>query len=130
MKNHYDYLDQHLIPFSAKTKAEGMTNNLITAHGDKAYGYKDQWEQHGIPFNHGVLLFILTYTWPYAAQVRDGARGLKPQAWVKPNDWVCEHYKEFKNLIEQTETEQNLAQKYRGNRPLKRPVQWVEPDNN
>ena len=34
---------------------------MIGAHGDKVYGYCDEWEEKNIPFYHGALLYLLTY---------------------------------------------------------------------
>lgn len=34
---------------------------MIGAHGDKVYGYCDEWEEKNIPFYRGALLYLLTY---------------------------------------------------------------------
>jgi hypothetical protein len=64
--NQYKYCDAVLNAFwklvFGKTASEMWCGGIVGAHGDKAYGYKKQWEKAGIPFNHGVLLFLLTYT--------------------------------------------------------------------
>lgn len=62
----YDYLEVVIDEFwkrvFGKTTSEMWCGGIIGAHGDKAYGYKREWSDAGIPFNRGVLLFLLTYT--------------------------------------------------------------------
>ena len=49
---------------SSAPSANWSIGNIITmllAGTEDARGFK-QWEKAGVPFNHGVLLFLLTYT--------------------------------------------------------------------
>lgn len=65
IRNHYKYLDYvwedfHKAVFG-KTASESFRGGMIGAHGDKVYGYCDDWEEKNIPFYRGALLFLLTY---------------------------------------------------------------------
>jgi hypothetical protein len=90
--NHYKWLEAHLSEFFAALglPCDGL-NGLIVAHGDKCYGYRDSWEQKGIPFAHGVAIYLLTYFQPYSSQVRDTKSG-----WVPVDAWVAEVYGQMK----------------------------------
>lgn len=65
IENHYNYLhymweDFHKAVFG-KTASESFRGGMIGAHGDKVYGYCDEWEEKNIPFYRGALLYLLTY---------------------------------------------------------------------
>lgn len=68
-----------------------FSNSLIDAHGDKYYGYKKKWAEHGIPFHHGVALALMTHTPIFSDQVRR-----TPSGWVVPGDWVTSNYHRFR----------------------------------
>jgi hypothetical protein len=94
--SHYDWLEEHLEPF---LEAVGVhpnhgNNGLIGAHGDKCYGYKHLWEEAGIPFEHGVAIFLLSYVRPYGLEVRD-----TPDGFVKVDQWVVDNYDRFKEHL-------------------------------
>ena len=99
MNNHYTYLDKNLAQFLKNLKKipnplSFSFHGLITAHGDKCYGYESQWTSAGIPFNHGCMIYLLTYLSPWSSEVRevDGK-------FIKPVDWVMNNYKRFKPFI-------------------------------
>ena len=99
--NHYKYLDKILAlflvalgldPNSWVSNAQG----LISAHGDKAYGYRGHWEDAGIPFNHGVCVYLLTHVKPYSKEVRITVGG-----WVDPCAWIITNYNnKFKTILD------------------------------
>lgn len=91
--NHYKWLEQHLPAFFA---ALGVcySPGIITAHGDKCYSYRREWEQAGIPFPHGVALYLLCYERPYSSEVRQ-----TPAGWVAPSDWVVANYQKFREHL-------------------------------
>jgi len=64
---------------------------MITAHGDKCYGYRAEWDAAGIPFEHGVAIYLLTYCSPYSKESRETEEG-----WVDPWRWVIANYERFK----------------------------------
>lgn len=91
--NHYDYLNQHFMDFYQKVceaeevKPNGWVNEgIIVAHGDKCYGYKSQWEEAGLRFEHGVAIYLLTHCYPWGKEVRDTAKG-----WLAPDQWVIDN---------------------------------------
>ena len=87
--SHYDWLQKH---FSTFCKNAGIKcYDVISAHGDKCYGYKRMWKEKGIPFEHGVAIFLLTYLKPHCDDVRETKAG-----WVDPADWVIQNYEKFK----------------------------------
>lgn len=88
--SHYDYLDFH---FSKFCKDVGIVDNwvtsLISAHGDKGYCYKRDWEKSGIHFYHGMMLYILFRLEPFCDETE--------QHNVK--SWVIDNYSRFVNLL-------------------------------
>lgn len=89
--SHYDYLEKHLPSFFAAVGV-GWDGNagIIRAHGDKAYGYKWEWEEGGLHFFHGVAIYLLTYVRPYDKESRE-----TPKGWVDPKVWVLENKDRF-----------------------------------
>jgi hypothetical protein len=94
-KNHYTYLDAILEPFwlevFKKTPSETWSAGIVAAHGDKAYGYRREWQQAGINHNRGTLLFLLTYTSEFKGGKSDSC------------EWVIENYPKYLPMIEQAE---------------------------
>lgn len=68
---------------------------IIVAHGDKCYGYRDIWNAEGIPFAHGVAMYLLTYCYPFDHEVRQ----TEERGWVDPYKWVIENYPRYKDLL-------------------------------
>lgn len=90
--SHYDWLDENLESFFEKAGIGNQYHpSVIGAHGDKCYGYKFQWEKAGIPFEHGVAIYLLTYFNPYSEETRETENG-----WVDVSKWVVENYERFK----------------------------------
>lgn len=61
--NHYKWLEINL-PIFFKNIGLGNyvkhCNSIISADGDKCYNYEYKWKQEGIPFVHGVALYLIT----------------------------------------------------------------------
>lgn len=94
-ENHYKYLDLVLPDFFKKVGINWDWNaDIVGAHGDKGYGYKDKWEKHRIPFHKGMAVYLMTYCRPYAKEVRETEQG-----WVDPSDWVIENYEKFEHFL-------------------------------
>jgi hypothetical protein len=93
--NHYVWLEKNLSSFF---KSVGLVNEeesgIITAHGDKCYGYEDRWKKVGIPFRHGVAIFLLSYYPPYSKESRQTEKG-----WVPIDKWVIDNYARFKEKL-------------------------------
>lgn len=93
--SHYDYLDDHLNLFWQKYFGISLSDGgLISAVSNKGYGYKRAWEETGINFNRGMLLYLLTYT---------DERGDWPKS--KSKEWVIEFYEKYRPIIEEVERE-------------------------
>lgn len=94
--NHHDYLhlviDEFWKHIFGKTTSEMWCGGIIGAHGDKAYGYRDQWKKADIPFGRGVLLYLLTYT-----------KELGDTPKHKSCEWVINNYKKYLPHIESAE---------------------------
>lgn len=87
----YDYLREHLPTFFAAVGVSWDQNaGIIGAHGDKAYCYRQGWEQSGLHFFHGLAIYLLTYCRPYAVESRE-----TPSGWVAPEKWVLENKDRF-----------------------------------
>ncbi len=95
ISSHYDYLEIVLPVFELfLERKHGRIFNLcsfITAHGDKGYGYRTDWEKGGIPFNQGVLLYLLTYTKLMNLPKQDSVY------------WVIKNHPEYLPLIKEAE---------------------------
>ena len=89
--NHYEYLKENLNNIFHKIGIQGSKTGMIAAHGDKAYGYEDEWNKAGVPFNHGVVVYFLTYLKPWSETVRETKNG-----WIAPGPWVIKTYFELK----------------------------------
>ena len=58
---------------------------LPAAHGDKGYGYKLQWHDAGIPFDHDMAIYLLGRIRPFVAEKEMADSG----------GWVIANYKRF-----------------------------------
>lgn len=91
--SHYDWLEENFQVFLNRLGAEA-SNGLIIAHGDKCYQYRDDWAAKGIPFPHGVAMYLLLSMNPYCKEVRQTING-----WVDPRHWVINNYDRFKEHL-------------------------------
>lgn len=97
--SHYDYLEEHLPTIFEKVGINWDWNaGIIGAHGDKCYGYRDRWEEAGIPFEHGVAIYLMTYCRPYGNEVRQ-----TENSWVDAWSWVIDNYDRFKEHLPEVE---------------------------
>ena len=94
--SHYDYLEDHLLEIfeCVGVNTDHYNKGMIGAHGDKAYGYKFDWNQAGIHFFHGVALYLLTYCHPFSCESRETDNG-----WIDPGKWVIDNYERFKDCL-------------------------------
>lgn len=86
--SHYDYLDEMLNPFwkqvFGKTADEMWCGGIVSSHGDKCYGYRMKWAAEGIDYQHGSLLFLLSYT---------SELGERPKH--ETCEWIIENYHRY-----------------------------------
>lgn len=96
-RSHYDYLNSVIERFWVKvfdkTMDEMWCSAIVIAHGDKCEGYKYEWSDLDIPFFHGVLLYLLTYT-----KIMDMPKH-------ESSEWVVKNYERFKPMILEAEEE-------------------------
>ena len=96
-RSHYDWLAENLqVFFSALNVPEYSRHGFEVAHGDKCYQYREEWKKVGIPFEHGVAIYFLTYISPWDMEVRETANG-----WVAPVKWVIDNYPRFERFLPQ-----------------------------
>ncbi len=95
-KSHYDWLGEHLTTFLTNLNFPypDQRTSWISAHGDKCYNYKQRWKEHGVPFDHGVAIYLLSYHRPYSVEVRETENG-----WVDPVTWVINNYDRFNKFL-------------------------------
>lgn len=104
-RSHYDYLNEHLMTFfKALGLPEWYHEGMITAHGDKAYGYRYQWERGGLHFFHGVAIYLLSYCKPYSEETRETAAG-----WVDVGKWVLDNKDRFLPYLPPTGDDMKLT---------------------
>ena len=95
-KSHYHWLEENLPIFFEKLSIDFKYKcpGIISAHGDKCSSYKNLWNLAGIPFEHGVAIYLLSYLSPWSDTVRK-----TKEKWVKPDAWVIEKYSELVHLL-------------------------------
>lgn len=90
--SHYEWLELNLDEFWVNVFGKNLNDSynagIISAHGDKAYGYRREWEEAGVPFNHGVALYLLTYT----KELGDTPK------W-ESGQWVIDNYEKYRPLL-------------------------------
>jgi len=96
-KYYYDYLDSVIdffwVKVFNKTIDQMWCSGIVSAHGDKCTCHKYEWVNNNIPFYHGALLYLLTYT-----KIMD-----KPKH--ESCEWVIENYEKYKDDIVKAEEE-------------------------
>lgn len=102
---HYEYLDKFFTKFVNSLGIQGNHDGMISAHGDKAYRYCSDFETVGIPFNHGLTIYLLTYLHPFLQECRNTDKG-----WVNPSDWVIQNYPKFQNQLLFIESGEKLVE--------------------
>lgn len=77
--NHYEWLEKWLPTIASNLGIKESLLGAIVAEGDKCYSKEDTWKALGIPFPHGVAMYILSKTFPWSKEVRN-----TPDGWVDP----------------------------------------------
>lgn len=89
--NHYKWLEKYLPTFWKavfdKSLEESGCAGIISAHGDKGYQYKSDWEDAGIPFPHGMAIYFMTYTEKMDRPKHESC------------EWVIENYRYYSDLL-------------------------------
>lgn len=76
--NHTDWLNKHFVEFLKKLNIDNAESygKLIERYGDNCWQAKFGWKKAGIPFKHGVAIYLLTKVPPYRGKIDN------PVAWV------------------------------------------------
>ena len=106
VENHYNWLDKNLSTFYERLGIP-YNSGVITAHGDKVYGYKDRFDKVNLHFYHGVAIYLITYERPFNKEVRETDHG-----WVAPIDWILENKDRFLKLLPPIDSNWNECQHY------------------
>lgn len=64
--------------------------SIIICDADKCTQYSEVWERNGIPYEHGVMIYLITKMKPYCDEAR---------VTISASDFVIKHYDEFKKFI-------------------------------
>lgn len=91
IESHYDWLFKHLPTIIQNLGLRDSIMGAIVGDGDKCWSWQDQWKEAGIPFPHGVAMYILSKTRPWSEEVRETKTG-----WVPVYDWIVNNYSRFK----------------------------------
>lgn len=89
MNNHYKYLEYYLPILFGELGIE-YSARIISAHGDKFYGYREKFNEAGLTFNQGAAIGMLTYVHPYCNECRQTENG-----WIAPCDWIINNKNRF-----------------------------------
>jgi hypothetical protein len=90
--NHYEWLNENLNSFWLQTIGKSLSDSnnagIIAADADKCDGYKKRWEKEGIPFPHGVAVYLLSKTGYFHYE-----------EYVSPCDLVINSYLPLRELL-------------------------------
>lgn len=64
--------------------------SIIICDSDKCEQYREIWKNNGIPFEHGVMIYLITKMKPYSDEVRKT---------ISASDFVIKYYNHFKNYM-------------------------------
>lgn len=100
--SHYDYLELIIESFWKQVFDKSLNDmwcgGIITSHGDKGYSYRHKWEENGVPFKRGMMIFLLSYT---------KLLGDRPKH--ESCEWVIEEYPKYIPFFEVAEKEAGVA---------------------
>jgi len=90
--SYFRYVLSSGLAFTQYLQCSDITD-LLKQYGYKAYNYKTYWEDKGIPFERGLMLFLLSKIEPFSGTV-----GKVGDTYVREEEWVVEMYQ--KNFIQ------------------------------
>ena len=73
-----------------KENQVSYAESIIICDSDKCMQYREIWEKHGIPFDHGVMIYLITKMKPYCEEARKT---------ISASDFVIKYYEQFKVFI-------------------------------
>lgn len=81
-----DRFRDFLIKLGRSDLADYATS-IITADSDKCEQYRKMWENAGVPYEHGVMIYLISKSNPYCLEARRK---------VPVGQWVVDNYPKFK----------------------------------
>ena len=66
------------------------TESIIICDADKCTQYSEIWKRNGIPFEHGVMIYLITKMKPYSDEARKT---------ISASDFVIQYYEKFKEFM-------------------------------
>lgn len=81
----YNQIEQNGVGdvFSSTLGLRDNVADMLCAHGDKCYQYREVGEKHGVEFYQLVMVYLLSHDLPYSKTVRD-----TPNGWVGLPEWL------------------------------------------
>ena len=89
----YDVLNRDFPIFLKNIGKENQVQyaeSIIICDSDKCTQYRDIWENNGIPFEHGVMIYLITKMKPYCNEAR---------RTISASEFVIKYYEQFKKFI-------------------------------
>ena len=90
---HYKYIEKHGKVFSDALSIADVTKSLV-ADGDKCRQYRDEWEEDGVPFVIGAMIYIASKESKYCLTVRQ-----VEDTWVDVSQWVIDKFHSDPEII-------------------------------
>lgn len=89
--SYYRFLEKNLDAFWRKSTGKSLdqsgSTGIISAHGDKGESYRGIWEEAGIHFYHGMMLFMLTYS------------NIMDRPKHESSKWVIDNYPKYRDML-------------------------------
>lgn len=90
IKSQYEYINWTLEEFYCFLAGGAVNRDLYAglgqAHGDKCDQYKDYWESYGVPYYHGCVLYMLTYT-PFMNRPKPQSKEFVVDMYIRHRAW-------------------------------------------
>lgn len=89
----YDILNREFPIFLKNIGKENQVQyaeSIIACDSDKCTQYRYIWEKHGIPYEQGVMIYLITKMTPYSDEARKT---------ISASDFVIKYYEHFKKYM-------------------------------
>lgn len=99
MTNYYIWLEKNLSTFLEKNGIDPLYDKgLIRVFGTRCQEYREFWKLRGIPFVHGLAIYMISKLSPYEEEVQHShGQGITTYQWVYLN------YDRFKDGLNSAE---------------------------
>lgn len=89
----YDILNRDFPIFLKNIGKENQVQyaeSIIICDSDKCTQYREIWERNGIPYEQGVMIYLITKMKPYSDEARKT---------ISASDFVIKYYGKFKEFM-------------------------------